>query len=154
MPYDVKLVHVPATPLLVVRRSALQSQISKVVPDACGVVWDFIRRNDISPRGRNVAVYLNSNIDMEVGVEVTANAVGDADVILSATPAGTVAMATYWGDYRGLHAAHQAIVQWCDANQHRRAGPSWEIYGHWSDDPSKVRTDVFYLLAADSKPAS
>ena len=30
------------------------------------------------------------------------------------------------------------------------AGPNWEIYGHWVDewnrDPSKIRTDVFYLI--------
>jgi hypothetical protein len=23
---------------------------------------------------------------------------------------------------------------------------SWELYGHWEDDPAKLRTDVFYLL--------
>jgi len=26
------------------------------------------------------------------------------------------------------------------------AGPNWEIYGHWTDDPAQLRTDVFYLL--------
>lgn len=28
--------------------------------------------------------------------------------------------------------------------------PNWEVYGHWQDrwrdDPSQIRTDVFYLL--------
>ncbi len=24
--------------------------------------------------------------------------------------------------------------------------PYWEVYGDWDDDPSKLRTDVFYLL--------
>lgn len=148
MPYDVIVLRMPATPLLVVRRTAPQSQLSRVVPDACGVVWNFIRSNNITPRGRNVAVYLNGKIDMEIGVEVAATAAGDGDVILSATPSGMVATATHWGDYRGLHGAHEAILQWCDANNHRRAGPSWEIYGHMGDDPSKVRTDVVYLLSA------
>jgi effector-binding domain-containing protein len=151
---DVKQMHVPATPLLVVRRTAPQSQLSRVVPDACGVVWNFIRKNEITPRGRNVAVYLNGKIDMEIGVEVSANAVGDGDVILSATPTGNVATATHWGAYSELHGAHKAITEWCDANNHRRAGPSWEIYGHMGDDPSKVRTDVFYLLAADGNPSA
>jgi len=30
------------------------------------------------------------------------------------------------------------------------AGANWELYGHWLDewnsDPSKIRTDIFYLL--------
>ena len=35
--------------------------------------------------------------------------------------------------------------------RHRTAaGPNWEVYGHWlaawNDDPSQIRTDVFYLL--------
>jgi hypothetical protein len=26
------------------------------------------------------------------------------------------------------------------------AGPNWEIYGDWNDQPDQLRTDVFYLL--------
>ena len=52
-----------------------------------------------------------------------------------------------------LSEAHNAIRKWCAQHGHTLAGPSWEIYGHWvhawCDDPSKIRTDVFYLL----KPA-
>ena len=25
-------------------------------------------------------------------------------------------------------------------------GHTWEIYGHWTDNPDELRTDVFYLL--------
>ena len=36
------------------------------------------------------------------------------------------------------------------AHGHTLAGPNWEIYGHWVDewnrDPTKIRTEVFYLL--------
>ena len=111
-------------------------------------MWNFIRKNDINPRGRNVAVYLNGKIDMEVGVEVSSSAAGGGEVILSATPAGTAATATHWDDYRALHLAHDAIHQWCKANQYSPAGPSWEVYGHMGPDtePANVRTDVFYLL--------
>jgi len=61
-----------------------------------------------------------------------------------------VASTTHLGPYAGLGAAHDAIHQWCRANNHRLAGPSWEIYGHWDPewdaDPSRIRTDVYYLL--------
>jgi hypothetical protein len=54
------------------------------------------------------------------------------------------------GPYGGLGAAHQALRDWCAANARTPAGVSWELYGHWlpewNADPSKVRTDVFYLL--------
>jgi hypothetical protein len=43
--------------------------------------------------------------------------------------------------------AHDAIRQWCRDNERQIAGPNWEVYGHWSDDPDQRRTDVFYLLS-------
>jgi hypothetical protein len=32
------------------------------------------------------------------------------------------------------------------ANNRHFAGKSWEIYGDWSDDPSKLETTIMYLL--------
>jgi effector-binding domain-containing protein len=52
-----------------------------------------------------------------------------------------------------LHEAHNAIRRWCASNGHTLSGPNWEVYGHWQDawniHPSQLRTDVYYLLAAD-----
>jgi effector-binding domain-containing protein len=69
----------------------------------------------------------------------------------STIPAGIVATLTHYGPYTGLPGAHKFIRQWCDDNGHKRAGPNWEIYGHWQQEwntnPDKIRTDIFYLLA-------
>jgi len=54
------------------------------------------------------------------------------------------------GPYQRLADAHQAIQQWCKAQRREPVRPCWEIYGHWLDewnaDPSRIRTDVYYLL--------
>jgi effector-binding domain-containing protein len=147
MPYRVELQTVTGTPILMVRRRASLQELPRVVPEACGVVWDFIRRSSIRSHGRNVAVYLNAQIDLEVGVEVGDDATAAGHVALSTTPTGRVATTTHLGPYDRLHHAHTAIRQWCATHQHRLAGPNWEVYGHWSDDPAKLRTEVFYLLA-------
>jgi len=39
------------------------------------------------------------------------------------------------------------VIEWCRSQGHRLSGTRWEVYGHWTDDPSKLRTDVYYLLA-------
>jgi effector-binding domain-containing protein len=57
-----------------------------------------------------------------------------------------VATTFHIGDYGGLGAAHEAVRDWCARTGRELAGPSWEVYGHWSDDPAKRRTDVFWLL--------
>jgi hypothetical protein len=50
------------------------------------------------------------------------------------------------GDYARIGEANAAIIAWCRANDRLRAGPSWEVYGHWTDDPAQLRTDIYYLL--------
>ena len=149
MSYEVKVVNAAPTPILVVRRRAQISQLSKVVPDGCGVVWSFIKANNITPRGRNVAVYRGtdtSELAVEIGVEVAATAAGGGEIVLSATPSGEAVTVAHIGPYSLLKNANDAIKSWCAANNRQTAGPSWEVYGHWTEDESKLRTDVFYLL--------
>ena len=67
-------------------------------------------------------------------------------VVCSATPAGTVARTVHFGPYNRLRAAHNAVRAWCKQNQRETPLPFWEIYGDWSDDPAKLRTEVLYLL--------
>jgi effector-binding domain-containing protein len=151
MGYDVRLEQRDARPLAVVRRLAARNDLARVVPDACGAVWRVVRAEAIPGAGRHVAVYLDDAIHLEVGVELEAPFAGHGDVVGSATPAGPVATTTHHGPYDGLRGAHDAIRRWCRTNGHVPAGPSWEIYGHWEDawnsDPSRIRTDIYYLLA-------
>jgi hypothetical protein len=154
MDYIVRLEQLSSRPLAVVRRRAHAQDLSKVVPAACGTVWSVIRAQQVAGAGRHVAVYLDCQINLEVGVELDAPFAGHGEVVGSATPAGLVASTTHLGPYGLLHEAHKAISQWCANNGHKLAGPNWEIYGHWKDewnsDPSKITTDVYYLLAANS----
>ncbi len=142
-------------PLAVVRRLASRQMLSQVVPDACGIVWNALRTQQVAGAGRHVAVYLDDQINLEVGVELDAPFTGFGEVIPSATPAGLVAATTHFGPYSQLHEAHAAIHQWCRNNHCTLAGPSWEIYGHWQDDwnrdPAKICTEVCYLVTADKK---
>jgi effector-binding domain-containing protein len=148
--YDIRLEQLDSRPLAVVRRQACLKELPYVVPEACGTVWGIVRAQRFTGAGRNVAVYLDDQINLEVGVEIAAPFAGCGELVGSATPAGLVATTTHYGPYARLHEAHNAIQTWCRNNRHMLAGPNWEIYGHWKDewnsDPAKIRTDVFYLL--------
>ena len=149
--YSVQLQRLESIPLAVIRRQVRASELSRVVPECCGLVWNQVRAQQ-ARGGRHVAVYWDGGIRLEVGVELRGPFAEHGDVVLSATPAGEVASATHFGPYGGLGAAHDAVRQWCTANHHRLAGPSWDIYGHWQNEwnanPSQIRTDVYYLLAS------
>lgn len=150
MAYDIRLERQDAHPLAVVRRRATLQELPRVIPDACGAVWNVVRAQQIAGAGRHVALYLDDQINMEIGVETAGPFAGHGEVVCSATPAGPVAATTHFGPYPRLHQAHEAIRRWCANHGHAMAGPCWEMYGHWKEewnrDPAQIRTDVFYLL--------
>jgi effector-binding domain-containing protein len=156
--YSIRCEQLGSRPLAVVRRRARPEELSKVVPAACGLVWGVIRSQQIPGAGRHVAVYFDGQINLEVGVELDAPFAGSGEVVGSCTPAGLVATTTHYGPYGLLHKAHEAIVRWCGDNGHSLAGPNWEIYGHWQDkwnsDPTKICTEVFYLLKSNESSAA
>jgi hypothetical protein len=154
---DVRLEQLGSRPLAVVRRRARPQDLARVVPEACGLVWNVLRDQKIPGAGRHIALYWDGEINLDVGVELDTPFAGYGEVLASATPAGTVATATHFGPYNRLHEAHQAICRWCEQHGRTPAGPQWEIYGHWIDEwntnPAKIRTDVYYLLKTDEEQA-
>ena len=146
MSYQVKVLQLAPRPVAVVRLRASQRELARVIPQTCGEVWEFIRAAKIPHAGRHVAIYLDGEINIECGVELAAGFSSDGHVVASATPSGLVATTIHMGPYQKLGDAHRAIVKWCVDHRVEVAGPNWEIYGHWNDDPVQLRTDVFYLL--------
>jgi effector-binding domain-containing protein len=153
MEYQVQVQQVESQTTAVVRRRARSDELATVVPAACGEVWTFVRSASLPHPGRHVALYWDGEINLEVGVEVSQPFTGNERVFCSSTPAGTVATTVHRGPYNRLGEAHAAIHKWCADQGQTLAGPNWEVYGHWDDDPSKLRTDVFYLLKAGDEPA-
>src|SRR4051794_37233147 len=103
MEYLVRLEQLNSRPLAVVRRRANSQELSKVIPAACGLVWNVVRAQNITDAGRHVALYWDGEINLEVGVELETPFAGNGEVVGSATPAGAVATATHFGPYNRLH---------------------------------------------------
>jgi effector-binding domain-containing protein len=85
-------------------------------------------------------------MQVDFGVEVVRAFDRAGDVYATETPAGEVAFAVHVGRYDWLGKTHAAIHEWCAEHRRHLAGKSWEIYGDWTDDESKLETTVAYLL--------
>ena len=43
----------------------------------------------------------------------------------------------------------QALFGWCGEQGHAIAEPSWEVYGDWDEDESKLVTDLYVVVTSN-----
>jgi effector-binding domain-containing protein len=148
-PYDVHEVILAARPVAGVRAQVPQGRVAQEFGRYLDQVYAAARAGAVHLDGQNIFIYRAATadqltVDFCVGVTAPFAAVGA--VVPLETPDGVAAMTTHWGDYGRLGDANAAILAWCKANDRMRAGPSWEVYGHWHADPAQNQTEVYYLL--------
>lgn len=79
-------------------------------------------------------------------MEIDQQATFDPPIIGSMLPAGRVATTVHRGTYDLLGESHDRLASWAREQGLELAGPRWEIYGHWHEDPRQLETEVTYLL--------
>ena len=114
-------------------------------------VYAAARAGAVQLDGQNVFVYRDTldrptEADVAFGVGIAAPFVAAGAVEPTPLPVGEVATTTHWGSYAKLGTAHGAVIAWCQSHEPRRTGVRWEVYGHWTEDETQLRTDVFHLL--------
>jgi hypothetical protein len=159
MAYEVDVASVEAQPLMVVKARANFSTLPATIRASLDALYDEYGGFNRETMGHNVVLYrpdggpdlMNTHEGnrIDIGVQAKPGLQPQGDLARSQLPAGRAAHAVQWGgDYSLLHEAHAAIQAYCANNGHKLVGTNWEIYGDWFDDRSKVRVDVFYLLAS------
>lgn len=157
MPYEVTLRQVAPRTLAAAQARVKPQTLVPAIRPLFDEVYKYLNEAGVKERGLNVIVYWNEagrnlleseeGLPMEAGVEVEAALPREGRVRAGATPGGRVASTLHVGSYDQLGKAHDAVRAWCAEQGHALAGPNWEVYGHWNDDPQQLRTEVFYLLS-------
>jgi hypothetical protein len=146
---SVEIRTVPSRLLAAVHRSVRPGEVAGAWRAPLDQVWAFLRANPgLRTDGHNIFVYrpVAGMLECDFGVEVTRTFEPSGDVALVSTPAGRVASALHVGPYDRLMEAYGAIEAWIAANGEQAGGVSWELYGDWVEDPSKLETRVELLL--------
>jgi effector-binding domain-containing protein len=154
MPMKYEVVVEAAHPELVaaVRATVPAGGIARAWKPALDQVWTFLKANDGLRPGRNLFLYHHPEsrgepMNIDFGVQVAFRFEPEGNVRCIETPAGEVATTVHVGSYDRLGDAHSAIHAWCATHNRKIAGASWEIYGHWNNDPALLETTIKYLLA-------
>jgi effector-binding domain-containing protein len=149
----VTLATVEPRPTAVIARRTTWKDYPALWPRLLDEVYAFVRpRPELSPtphgaeRWRNVMLYRDRTPSVEVGVLAARPFDGGGAVVASELPGGTVATAVHHGDHARLGDTHDAISRFIDEQGLEHAGPLWEIYGHWREDPSELETEIYWLL--------
>jgi effector-binding domain-containing protein len=138
--------------LAAVEREVAAGGVREVWRSALDQVWAFLRSQPgLRTDGHNIFVYHHPMKDgdpmkADFGVEVTREFTASGEVRPVRTPAGEAAVVRHVGPYDGLAQAHRAIHEWTTESGRGLAGTSWEVYGDWNEDPTKLETLVMYLL--------
>ncbi|MEO5922778.1 MAG: GyrI-like domain-containing protein [Bryobacteraceae bacterium] len=138
--------------LAAVRRSVRIGEVGAAFGEALGVVWPFLRSQPgLHEGGHNVFLYHHPErrglpMAVDFGVQVTRPFEEAGEVRAVLTPAGSAAVAVHRGPYGRTIETHDAIHAWARANSRRFVGQSWEVYGDWQDDETKLETTIFYLV--------
>jgi effector-binding domain-containing protein len=149
--YVVRAETVGARTLAAVRARTRIGEIGRAFKAPLDEVWAFLKRNAQIKPGHNVFLYHHpprrgDPLDVDFGVEVAGAIAGEVPVRCVATPAGEAAVTTHIGPYSCMQGAHDAVHAWCGAAGREIGAVSWEVYGDWSDDETKLETRIFYLL--------
>lgn len=135
-----------------VRAHCKLGEIGRAFKAPLDQVWAYLRAHPEVKRDHNLFLYHHvldpqrDGLDVDFGVMVDAAFAGDGDVRRCETPAGEVAVAVHRGPYGSMQTTHAEIHAWCRANGRAIGAASWEVYGDWTDDVTKLETTIYYLL--------
>ena len=149
----VELVDVPSCPTAVIEARTTRDDLPMTIGRLLDPVWAYVRASGLTTN-HNVVLYLGDLTAegggaVEVGVQVDRR-FDDADapdgIRSGELPAVTVARAVHVGPYNRMGETHDAVLQWCRERGHRLDGRSWEIYGDWNEDVTRLETECAWVV--------
>ena len=152
MNYQIEIKTVSPQLIAAARRRVRIGEVWKEWKQALDLVWNFLRSHEgLRTDGHNCFLYHHpvegeTEMVVDFGVQVIRPFQDEGEIVCTETPAGEVVMTTHIGSYGNLGAAHEAINSWRAAAGRDFGASSWEIYGDWDADETKLKTQVIYLL--------
>jgi effector-binding domain-containing protein len=151
MNYEFQVLETPERRLMAIHDQARGAELPKKIKSNLDEVWAYLRANGANT-GHTVVVYRDFDrttgaMTIDVGVQVDAALPGNGKIVPVTTPGGLIATTVHLGPYDKLGNASSALHEFCKTHDHPIAGPTWEEYGDWTAEVSKLRTDVFVVVA-------
>ena len=124
-------------------RSHIAGRIRTLFPYA------WLKTASVKQAGHNYAIYergTHKQLLLRAGFPVSGRFTDTPAVKCFTLAAGEAAHAVHIGPYSELHRTYSRLDAWCKEQGIAVGGQSWELYGDWHDDPSKLETGLYYRV--------
>ena len=146
---EYEVVSFESVTLAVTESFTKQSEIPSRIRGMFDVVYAWLRESGNDQTGHNYAIYdqfSDHGMRMRVGFPVAEQFPDTSQVQCLELQGGRAAHLTHRGPYSGLGSANSQLYDWCVQNSLKMSGESWEVYGDWTDDESRLETDIYIRL--------
>jgi effector-binding domain-containing protein len=108
-------------------------------------VWEEVRNKKLSHTGISHVVYEVSH-HMFAGIELISPPEGDCSLEVKMISFQKYVYCKHIGPYSKLDATYQKIRSLVETSDDELELPLIEVYGHWTEDESKLETEIFHNL--------
>lgn len=141
-----EIVDVAPLLLAVTQRGVPRSDIAQLIHGPFDVVYTRLRHALVQRAGHNHAMHHRCTARtrrLQIGFPVTGSFADTEPVKCFERASGRAVHATHAGAYSQMHPTYDALHAWSSQRRLRLTGESWEVSDDWSDDPSKLLTDLY-----------
>lgn len=110
-----------------------------------GSMWEIVKTNNINNKGKNIWIYEQNN-SVFAGVELADTGQPFFNLEYKQLRLATYAYYKHVGPYSLIKQAGLAMKEEIKKHRLETVLPYIEIYGHWSNDESKLETELLMCL--------
>lgn len=147
---ECQVIAISAQVLAVAQEELPRAQVPVRIREMYDTAYAWLRDAPVRQTGHNHALYDRCTpltLRMRVGFPVSGRFTGTDRVKCVELTPGRAAHAVHVGPYAEMHRTYAALHDWCAERGVALTGESWEEYGDWTDDPSKLETGLFLRVA-------
>lgn len=150
MDYQCDIIETPPLLLAACEVFTPQADVPAHIGRLYQVLYGWLAGAPVQQAGQNHVFYDRFGPDgmrMRVAFPVSGPFDDTGEVSCVSLPGMRTAHTRHSGAYLNLPQAHQAVNAWCEGRSLERLGLAWEAYGEFSDDESKLLTDIHIHIA-------
>jgi len=154
MPTTCRIVPVEPVLLAVAEAELDRREIAPNIRRLFDVVYTWLKTAPVKQSGHNYALYdkgRQRDLLVRVGFPVSGAFADGASVKSFELAPGRAAHAVHVGPYSELHRTYGELHSWCRSEGLKPASQSWEVYGDWHEDLSRLETGLYLRLAESSR---